>query len=361
MSRTVRVRTCSWVVIPQYSPKSGPSVPRARLGLSPTSPHIDDGMRIEPPMSLPCATATMPAATAAADPPLEPPGERLRSHGLYVGPYASGSVVTVGCELGRVRLADDDEPGGAEARRRATCRRARPSPPPSARCMPAVIGVARRCARPRPSAASARRGTARRAVVRPPRRAPSRTGRRSPRSAAGFSASTRASAASTSSPGVAAPDRTSSAWAVASSPAVSSVMTHPRPAVRTRFGGRSPREHRHDPVAGQAGHPSAGRLRRRTDVGQQHRARRGEEPRMSTRGSRSNTSRPAANSRAALERVGQRLLVDDRPPRRVHEHGRGSQQGEPAGVEQMVGVGRERDVQRHDVAGSASSGRGRPT
>src|SRR6516165_8326338 len=93
VSRTVRVSTCSWVVMPQYSPYSGPSVPRARLGLSPTSPHIDDGMRIEPPMSLPCATATIPAATAAADPPLEPPGERLRSHGLRVGPYAKGSVV----------------------------------------------------------------------------------------------------------------------------------------------------------------------------------------------------------------------------------------------------------------------------
>ena len=86
VSRTVRVRTCSWVVIAQNSPKSGPRVPRPRLGFSPTSPHIDEGTRIEPPMSLPCATATIPAATAAADPPLEPPVDRSGAHGFRDGP-----------------------------------------------------------------------------------------------------------------------------------------------------------------------------------------------------------------------------------------------------------------------------------
>ena len=34
----------------------------------------------------------MPAATAEAEPPLEPPGVRERSQGLRVGPQASGSV-----------------------------------------------------------------------------------------------------------------------------------------------------------------------------------------------------------------------------------------------------------------------------
>ena len=86
VSRTERVSTCSCVVMAQYSPKSGPSVDRARLGLSPTSPHIDAGIRIEPPMSLACATGTMPDATAAAAPPLEPPGECSRLHGLWVAP-----------------------------------------------------------------------------------------------------------------------------------------------------------------------------------------------------------------------------------------------------------------------------------
>ena len=85
-SRTERVSTCSWVVGPQYSPKLGPSVLRARVGLSPTSPQWAEGMRMEPPMSLPWATATMPAATADPDPPLEPPEVRVVSHGLWVAP-----------------------------------------------------------------------------------------------------------------------------------------------------------------------------------------------------------------------------------------------------------------------------------
>ena len=35
----------------------------------------------------------MPAATAAADPPLEPPGVMSGDHGLTVGPNSEGSVV----------------------------------------------------------------------------------------------------------------------------------------------------------------------------------------------------------------------------------------------------------------------------
>ena len=50
-------------------------------------------MRIEPPPSLPCASGSIPAATAAAEPPLDPPGVRSRSHGLRVGPVWRGSVV----------------------------------------------------------------------------------------------------------------------------------------------------------------------------------------------------------------------------------------------------------------------------
>ena len=50
-------------------------------------------MRSEPPPSLPCATGSMPPATAAAAPPEEPPGVRSVSHGLRVGPVWRGSVV----------------------------------------------------------------------------------------------------------------------------------------------------------------------------------------------------------------------------------------------------------------------------
>ena len=43
-------------------------------------------MRIDPPPSLACAIGNMPPATAAAAPPLEPPGERFVSHGLRLMP-----------------------------------------------------------------------------------------------------------------------------------------------------------------------------------------------------------------------------------------------------------------------------------
>ena len=65
---------------------------RPRLGFRPTSPQHDAGIRIEPPPSEPCASGTMPAATAAPEPPDEPPGVRSRSHGLRVGPKRRGSV-----------------------------------------------------------------------------------------------------------------------------------------------------------------------------------------------------------------------------------------------------------------------------
>ena len=53
------------------------------------------GMRIEPPPSPACATGTMPLATAAADPPLEPPELRVGSQGFRVGPCDSGSAVGI--------------------------------------------------------------------------------------------------------------------------------------------------------------------------------------------------------------------------------------------------------------------------
>ncbi len=71
----------------------GPSGTRARVGLRPNSPQQEAGIRIEPPPSLACAIGTTPAATAAAEPPDEPPGVLLGSQGLRVGPKRYGSVV----------------------------------------------------------------------------------------------------------------------------------------------------------------------------------------------------------------------------------------------------------------------------
>ena len=41
-------------------------------------------MRIDPPVSVPTAAKQKPAATAAAEPPLEPPEVRFGSQGLLV-------------------------------------------------------------------------------------------------------------------------------------------------------------------------------------------------------------------------------------------------------------------------------------
>src|ERR671916_2434321 len=56
-------------------------------------PHQDTGMRIDPPPSVPSATGTRPAATAAALPPEEPPVFRERSKGLRLGPKSGLSHV----------------------------------------------------------------------------------------------------------------------------------------------------------------------------------------------------------------------------------------------------------------------------
>jgi hypothetical protein len=61
-------------------------------GLNPTTPQNDAGILIEPPMSEPVASVAVPAASAAADPPLEPPGEYPVCHGLRVTPQSRDQV-----------------------------------------------------------------------------------------------------------------------------------------------------------------------------------------------------------------------------------------------------------------------------
>ena len=57
-------------------------------GLRPNRPQTAAGMRTEPSPSVPCAIGTIADATAAADPPDDPPGVRCRSHGLRAIPNA---------------------------------------------------------------------------------------------------------------------------------------------------------------------------------------------------------------------------------------------------------------------------------
>ena len=66
---------------------------RPRLGFNPIKPVKLAGIRIEPPPSLAPAIGTMPPATAAAAPPLDPPALRFRSYGLFAEPQSCGSVI----------------------------------------------------------------------------------------------------------------------------------------------------------------------------------------------------------------------------------------------------------------------------
>ena len=94
---------------------SGADETRPRVGFSPNRPHAarGDADRAAAVAGV-RRRATIPLATAAADPPLEPPGLRVVSHGLRVGPYARGSVVGMRPSSGVLVLPDEHEAGGAE-------------------------------------------------------------------------------------------------------------------------------------------------------------------------------------------------------------------------------------------------------
>src|SRR6202023_3810303 len=92
LSRTERVIACPPPAPFHPSPKSGPMGLRARVGFRPNRPQHEAGTRIEPPPSVACAIGSMPAATAAAAPPLEPPALCAGFQGLRVGPNHRGSV-----------------------------------------------------------------------------------------------------------------------------------------------------------------------------------------------------------------------------------------------------------------------------
>src|SRR5688572_27025883 len=85
VSRTVRLSAPSTrrghVVLAKL-----PGNRRPRDAFKPNSPQWEAGIRSDPPPSVPCASGKMPAATHAAEPPLDPPGLYARFHGLLVGP-----------------------------------------------------------------------------------------------------------------------------------------------------------------------------------------------------------------------------------------------------------------------------------
>src|SRR5262245_42359584 len=91
-------------------------------------PQSAAGWRMEPPVAEPRARGAKPAATAAADPPEEPPGTRVGSQGLRVGPKAEFSVEDPMANSSRLVLPSTIAPA---ARRRATAVASRGATNPS--------------------------------------------------------------------------------------------------------------------------------------------------------------------------------------------------------------------------------------
>ena len=66
-------------------------------------PESAAGCRIDPPVSVPVAAGAMRAATAAAEPPDEPPGTSVRYVGVYLQDKGGGPAEL---ELGALRIAE---------------------------------------------------------------------------------------------------------------------------------------------------------------------------------------------------------------------------------------------------------------
>ena len=63
------------------------------VGFKPVKPQKAAGCLIDPPVSEPEETVTIPDATAAAEPPEEPPGTLEKSHGFLTLPKKLVSLV----------------------------------------------------------------------------------------------------------------------------------------------------------------------------------------------------------------------------------------------------------------------------
>src|ERR1700722_10608359 len=88
------------------------------VGRMPTMPQNDAGIRIEQPKSVPCASGTIPVATATADPPEDPAGLSAGFQGFRVTPNTSLKVLAPAANSGVLVLPSTKAP--ATFRRRTT-------------------------------------------------------------------------------------------------------------------------------------------------------------------------------------------------------------------------------------------------
>src|SRR5499426_2288095 len=115
-SRTLRASGQTWATS-SLPPAAGYIGTRPKVGLKPTRPQKLAGMRIEPAPSEPSASGPNPPATAAAPPPVDPPGVRVTSQGLRDSPNSRLSVEPRQANSGRLVRPTKIAPA---ARRRAT-------------------------------------------------------------------------------------------------------------------------------------------------------------------------------------------------------------------------------------------------
>ena len=87
----IAASSTSFVIGPIWSREDANAISPYRdtlpyVGFSPTTPQMPAGCLMDPPVSDPSANIASSPATAAADPPDEPPGILSGSHGFLVGP-----------------------------------------------------------------------------------------------------------------------------------------------------------------------------------------------------------------------------------------------------------------------------------
>src|ERR1700686_4515683 len=86
------------------------------VGRMPTMPQNDAGIRIEQPKSVPCASGTIPVATATADPPEDPAGLNAGFQGLRVTPNPSLNVLAPAANSGVLVLPSTMAPAALRRR-----------------------------------------------------------------------------------------------------------------------------------------------------------------------------------------------------------------------------------------------------
>ena len=86
------------------------------VGRMPTMPQNAAGTRTEAPKSVPCASGTMPVATATAEPPDDPAGLSAGFQGLRVAPNTAFTVLAPAANSGVLVLASTMAPAALSRR-----------------------------------------------------------------------------------------------------------------------------------------------------------------------------------------------------------------------------------------------------